>query len=196
MGVYYWIGNTETKEYMDFENAKHREIIGNGIDRALFTYFVDKYMGYNHYGRMTGNIVWLSDESGDWDYVTENGWKDITVDILLSLFDPHYSLWEVERYPHSLNFVFGKLRDADKKNKSHKKIDELLDGWIGQLKPYDKSKKAHNYIKNDKVKPLIKYLQNTFKDGFYIRTDKEIQRYIVKKLKASDIFKEEWNKAR
>ncbi len=73
-------------------------------------------------------------------------------------------------------------------------MDELLNGFLLQLKPYNGTKKAISYTRKEKVRPLIKYIRAVFKDGFDIKEDKETQKYIIKILKKSGIFEEEWNK--
>jgi hypothetical protein len=192
MGAYYWLGNRNAKEYIDFESAKHGEIINNTFDCVLMANFVDRYVGY-HLSSLTSNqdLIWLSDESGDWDAVDKK-WKEVTHEVLLNMLD---YLWDIDKYPSSLNFIFYKLNKADEveKLKPHTSLDLLLNRWIGELKPFDESRKAKSYVRA-KAKKLMGHLKSVFKDGYYIRQNKELQRYILKKLKESKVFREVWNK--
>lgn len=121
MGVYYKFANLTDKEWIDGYSAKSGEWKYNRFDQAV----VINYLMNNTYAKQ---VKFVSDESGEWDDCYNADFKDVTAEVIYSMFEDGWFDDYNKTYWNSNGIMQHMLRafqKADMEDYFHKICDKI-----------------------------------------------------------------------
>jgi len=124
MGKYFKFGCVDKKEYIDLNSLKIGEIIRDGFSMNLIVQWLSMDCIYESHC-----YKFLDDESGEWDKLIDEKWRNVTSDVLIDMFEDGFipNSWQ-------LKFVIEAFQEA-------KKLAELSK-WLIEFDKKEGSKQS------------------------------------------------------
>lgn len=122
MGTYWKFANITDKEQIDGYSAKSGEWKHNQFDQAVI---VNYLMNVNTFKK---EVKFVSDDSGEWDECYEEEFKDVTAEVIYSMYEDNWfnqynkDYWNSE---YLMKHILRAFQRADMEDYFHKICDKI-----------------------------------------------------------------------